>query len=36
LSDAEVERWQRSSDADAFTVLSNRDGLDAFLRWRNH
>jgi 8-oxo-dGTP diphosphatase len=35
LGDAEVERWRQSSDADAFNVLSNRDGLDAFLRWRN-
>jgi 8-oxo-dGTP pyrophosphatase MutT (NUDIX family) len=36
LSDAEVERRRRSSDADAFNVRSNRDGLDAFFRWRNH
>ena len=35
LSDAEMERWRRSSDADAFNVLGHRDGLDAFLRWRN-
>lgn len=35
LGDAEVERWRRSSDADAFNVLRNRDGLDDFLRWRN-
>lgn len=35
LSDAEVERWRRSSDADAFNVLRNRDGLDDFLHWRN-
>ena len=35
LGDAEVERWRQSSDADAFNVLSNRDGLDAFLRWRD-
>ena len=33
LSDAEVERWRRSSEPDAFNVRSNRDGLDAFLRW---
>jgi 8-oxo-dGTP pyrophosphatase MutT (NUDIX family) len=33
LSDAEVERWRRSSEADTFNVRSNRDGLDAFLRW---
>jgi 8-oxo-dGTP diphosphatase len=36
LSDAEVERWRRSSEAYALNVLSSRDGLDAFLRWRNH
>jgi len=36
LSDAAVERWRQASEADAFNVLSNRDGLDAFLRWRNH
>jgi 8-oxo-dGTP pyrophosphatase MutT (NUDIX family) len=35
VSNAAVERWQRSSDNDAFNVLSNRDGLDAFLRWRS-
>jgi 8-oxo-dGTP diphosphatase len=35
LSDAEVERWRQSSEGDAFNVRSNRDGLDAFLRWRN-
>jgi hypothetical protein len=35
LSDAEVERWRQSSAADAFNVMSNRDGLDAFLRWRD-
>ena len=34
LSAAEVERWGRASTADAFNVLSNRDGLDAFLRWQ--
>jgi 8-oxo-dGTP pyrophosphatase MutT (NUDIX family) len=32
LNGAEVERWRRSSNADAFNVRSNRDGLDAFLR----
>ena len=36
LSDAEVERWRHSSHDEAFNVLSNRDGLDDFLRWRNH
>jgi 8-oxo-dGTP pyrophosphatase MutT (NUDIX family) len=36
LCGIEVERWRRSSEADAFNVLSNRDGLDAFLRWRDH
>ncbi len=35
LSDAEVDRWRQSSQNDAFNVLSNRDGLDDFLRWRN-
>jgi hypothetical protein len=34
LSNAEVARWQRSSEAEAFNVLRNRDGLDDFLRWR--
>lgn len=36
LSDTEVERWRQSSADDAFNVLSNRNGLDDFLRWRNH
>lgn len=36
MSDAAVERWQQSSNDDAFNVLSNRNGLDDFLRWRNH
>jgi 8-oxo-dGTP pyrophosphatase MutT (NUDIX family) len=36
LSDVEIERWRQSSEADAFNVRSNRDGLDAFLRWCNH
>jgi 8-oxo-dGTP pyrophosphatase MutT (NUDIX family) len=36
LSDAAVERWRQSSHDDAFNVLSNRDGLDDFLRWRHH
>jgi 8-oxo-dGTP diphosphatase len=35
LSDTEVERWRRSSAAEAFNVLSNRDGLEEFLRWRS-
>jgi 8-oxo-dGTP diphosphatase len=35
LSDTEVARWRRSSPAEAFNVLRNRDGLDEFLRWRN-
>lgn len=34
LSDVEVERWRRSGADDAFNVLSNRHGLDDFLRWR--
>lgn len=33
VSDAEVERWRRSSAAEAFNVLRNRDGLDEFVRW---
>ena len=36
LSRAVVERWQQSSHDEAFNVLSNRDGLDDFLRWHNH
>jgi 8-oxo-dGTP diphosphatase len=36
LSHAAVERWRQSSHNDALNVLSNRDGLDDFLRWRNH
>jgi hypothetical protein len=35
LSDAEAERWGQSNQNDAFNVRSNRDGLDAFLRWRH-
>jgi len=35
VSNAAVERWRQSSHDDAFNVLSNRDGLDAFLRWRS-
>jgi 8-oxo-dGTP pyrophosphatase MutT (NUDIX family) len=33
LGGAEVGRWRQSSEAEAFNVRSNRDGLDAFLRW---
>jgi NUDIX domain len=33
---AAVERWRPSSHDDALNVLSNRDGLDDFLHWRNH
>ena len=34
---AEVEaQWGQSAAEDAFNVRSNRDGLDAFLRWRAH
>jgi 8-oxo-dGTP diphosphatase len=36
LSDAVAERWRQSSDDDAFNVLSNRAGLDDFLRWYHH
>jgi 8-oxo-dGTP pyrophosphatase MutT (NUDIX family) len=36
LNDAAVERWRQVSPDDAFNVLSNRDGLDAFLHWRRH
>jgi 8-oxo-dGTP pyrophosphatase MutT (NUDIX family) len=35
LSDVEVERWRRSSPAEALNVLRSRDGLDEFLRWRS-
>lgn len=33
VRDEAVERWWQSSPDDAFTVLSNRNGLDDFLRW---
>ena len=33
VSDAAVEQWRRSSPDEAFNVLSNRNGLDDFLRW---
>jgi 8-oxo-dGTP diphosphatase len=36
LSHAAVERWRQSGSDDAFNVLNNRNGLDDFLRWRNH
>jgi 8-oxo-dGTP diphosphatase len=36
VSDAAVERWRQSSHDDAFNVLSNRNGLDDFLRWCSH
>ncbi len=36
LSNAEADRWGQSSADDAFNVRSNRDGLNDFLRWRNH
>jgi 8-oxo-dGTP diphosphatase len=36
LSHTAAERWRQSSHDDALNVLSNRDGLDDFLRWRNH
>jgi hypothetical protein len=35
VSDEAVERWRQSSHDDAFNVLSNRNGLDDFLRWRS-
>jgi 8-oxo-dGTP diphosphatase len=36
VSDVAVTRWRQSSPEEAFNVLRNRDGLDAFLRWRSH
>jgi hypothetical protein len=36
LCDAAVERWRQSSRDDAFNILSHRQGLDDFLRWRSH
>jgi 8-oxo-dGTP pyrophosphatase MutT (NUDIX family) len=33
LNDGEVERWRQQSPDEAFNVLSNRAGLDAFVRW---
>jgi len=33
LSDAEVNRWGASSDADAHNVLANRAAIDALLAW---
>jgi 8-oxo-dGTP pyrophosphatase MutT (NUDIX family) len=35
VGDAAVEHWGQSSPDDAFNVLSNRNGLDDFLRWRS-
>jgi hypothetical protein len=35
VGDAAVEHWRQSSPDDAFNVLSNRNGLDDFLRWRS-
>ena len=35
VSDAAVAQWRQSSPEDAFNMLSNRDGLDTFLRWRS-
>ncbi|HEY7491617.1 MAG TPA: hypothetical protein VIH59_10980 [Candidatus Tectomicrobia bacterium] len=34
VGDAAVEHWRQSSQDDAFNVLSNRNGLENFLRWR--
>jgi hypothetical protein len=36
VSDAAVARWRQASPDDAFNVLSNRQGLDDFLRWCSH
>jgi 8-oxo-dGTP diphosphatase len=36
LSDAAVECWRQSSHDEAFNILSHREGLDDFLRWRSH
>jgi 8-oxo-dGTP pyrophosphatase MutT (NUDIX family) len=33
LSDAAIARWRKQSEEDAFSALSNRAGLDAFLAW---
>ena len=35
LSNETVERWRQSSHDEAFNVISNRNGLDDFLRWRD-
>jgi 8-oxo-dGTP diphosphatase len=35
VSDTAVERWRQSSHDEAFNVVSNRTGLDDFLRWRS-
>ncbi len=36
LSDEVAAQWGQSAADDAFNVYSNRDGLDAFLHWREH
>jgi 8-oxo-dGTP pyrophosphatase MutT (NUDIX family) len=36
VSDAAVARWRQASPDEAFNVLSNRQGLDDYLRWRSH
>jgi 8-oxo-dGTP diphosphatase len=36
VSDAAVARWRQASPDEAFNVLSNRQGLDDFLRWCSH
>lgn len=36
LSDEVEAQWRQSATEDAFNVRSNRDGLDTFLRWREH
>ena len=36
VSDAAVARWRQASPDEAFNVLSNRQGLDDFLRWYSH
>ena len=34
LSDEAATQWGQAAAEDAFNVYSNRDGLDAFLQWR--
>ncbi|PON15469.1 hypothetical protein C2W62_23675 [Candidatus Entotheonella serta] len=36
LSDEAAAQWGQTAAEDAFNVRSNRDGLDAFLHWREH